>query len=115
MKLTVIVHRPFGLENHGLFSVDRDQDVPGTVTGSGRVCDEIGVDPFDRIADMRGHLCRQKPEFFHLYLNGVGARRTRSHDENERADNLAACCTNHGEPPYFNSAATSRPQSEPGR
>jgi hypothetical protein len=96
MKFAVIVHRPFGLENHGLFSVDRDQDVPGTIARSSRMGDEIGIDPLDRIAHMCGNLRRHKAELLHLHLNSGGARRTRHNDENERAERLAAYCTSHG-------------------
>jgi hypothetical protein len=90
MKFAVIVHRPFGLENHGLFCVDRDQKVPGTIARSSRMCDEIGICPLDGIADMRGDFRRQKAELFHLHSNGVGARHTRHNDEKERAEHLEA-------------------------
>src|SRR4029077_14215991 len=90
MKFAVIVHHPFILENHVPFCVDRDQNVPGTVARSSRMRDEIGVDPFDRVADMRGDLCEYKAELFHLHLYNVCARHTRAKNENERAERLAA-------------------------
>jgi hypothetical protein len=86
MKLAVIVHGPFGFEDHSLFRVDGNQDIPGTIARSGRMGDKIGIDPLDRIAGMRGDFCRQKPEFFHLDLDGGGARHTRHSDEKECAE-----------------------------
>lgn len=85
MKFAVIVYCPFGLENHSLFSVDRNQNVPGTIARSSRVYDEIRIDPLDRIAHMRSNLRRDKAELFHLDLNDLGVRRCRREDENERA------------------------------
>jgi hypothetical protein len=90
MKFAVIFNGPLGLENHRLFGVDRDQDVPGTIARGGRMGDEIGIDPLDRIADMRGNLHRHKAKLFHLHLNGAGARHTRHNNENERAEDLWA-------------------------
>ena len=51
--------------------------------------DEVGINPLDRIADMRGNLRRHKAELFHLHLNGAGARHTRRNNENERAEDLS--------------------------
>src|SRR6516164_59472 len=85
MKFAVIFNRFLGLENHRLFAVDRDQDVPGTVACRGRMCDD---------------------ELFHLHLNGVGARHARRNNENERAEYLTQYRTCHSAEPYLNSAAT---------
>ena len=77
MKFAVIFNCPLGLEYHRFFGVDWDQHVPGTIARGGRMGDEVGIDPLDRIADMRGNLRRQKAKLFHLHLNGVGARHAR--------------------------------------
>ena len=47
---------------------------------------EIGIDPLDRIAHVRGDLRRDEAELFHFDLNDLGARRRRREDENERAE-----------------------------
>ena len=66
----------------------RDQDVPGTVARGGRMCDEVGIDPLDGVADVGRNFGRHKGELFHLHLNGVGARHARRNNENERAEYL---------------------------
>ena len=58
-----------GLEHHASGGIDRDQNIPCAIARGRRARDQIGVDPLDRITDMRGDLRRNDFEFFHLDMN----------------------------------------------
>ena len=50
------------------------------------VGDEVGVDPFDRVADVSGDLRRRESELFDFDLNRFGARRLCHKNKKERAN-----------------------------
>jgi hypothetical protein len=53
------------------------------------VRDEVGIDPFDRIADVSSDLRRHESELFDLDLNGFGTRRPCHEGKKERTDRSA--------------------------
>jgi hypothetical protein len=53
------------------------------------VRDEVGVHPYDSVADMRRDLCRSEHEFLSLDFDHLGAHRARSQNEQERAEGRA--------------------------
>ena len=83
---TVIVHSTAGLEHNARGRRRGHHNVPSAIACSRCVRDEIGIDPFDRIADVSGDLRRHKSEVFDLDLNSFGARRLCHEDKKERAD-----------------------------
>ena len=95
VKLAVIVHDAFSLEHDALGGFDRDQNVPRAVRRGRRMSDEIGIDPFDRVADMGRDFCRHKAKFFHLDLNNVGTCGPPRKDEKERAERAPRCSSMH--------------------
>jgi len=95
MKLAIIVHSAVGLEHNARCCRRCDHDVPSAVVCRRCVRDEVGIDPFDRVADVSSDLRRYESELFDLDLNGFGARRPCHEDKKERADRSVGDPTTH--------------------
>ena len=85
VKLAVIVDRSVGFQSNALGGIGRDHDIPGAIARRRRMRNEVGVHPFDRVADMGSDLRRCEGEVFDSNLKGLGARRSHHGDEKEHA------------------------------
>src|SRR5215471_14862988 len=65
----VILNRAGRLEHDPAFGVGRHHYIPGTISGSRGVGNDIVVHPLDSIADMGGNLCRRVGDLRHLDLD----------------------------------------------
>lgn len=106
VELAVIVDCPLSFQNDAFGGVGRYQGIPGAVPCRCGVGHEVGVHPFNRIADVSPDLRRSKGELLDPDLNGLGARCSRQEEEKESAERSNGQAIAHSMRRYLNCAAT---------
>jgi len=95
VKPAIIIHSAAGLKHNARGCRWCNHDVPSAVACRRCVRNKVGIDPFDRVADVSTDLRRHESQLFDLDLNGFGARRLCHEDKKERADCSAGDWTTH--------------------
>jgi hypothetical protein len=75
MEAAIILDGAGLLQNQGAVLLGRQHYIPIAVARGRGVGEDVLVDPFNRVADLRGDLRRRDHQIFHRDLNGRGTRR----------------------------------------